>query len=130
MKAAILRIIVLAVVLAAGIYLWNTCAPLEKRLDALWLILTVFILSSALFQFLLIRSETQKPGTFVRVFMGAVSIKLLLYIGLIVLYCIFFPAHAVVFITGFLIHYLLFSAVEVVSLFGHFRKKESSPEKS
>jgi len=130
MRAALLRILILTLICSTGVFLWNSYGQEEKRLNALWLITGIFTLSSGLFQYLLIRAETQKPGTFVRVFMGAVALKLLVYIGLIVLYSIFFRAHAVVFIIGFLLHYLLFSGIEVISLFGHFRKKDSSNTKT
>jgi hypothetical protein len=130
MRAALLRILILTLICSTGVFLWNSYGQEEKRLNALWLITGIFTLSSGLFQYLLIRAETQKPGTFVRVFMGAVALKLLVYIGLIVLYSIFFRAHAVVFIMGFLLHYLLFSGIEVISLFGYFRKKDSSNTKT
>ena len=77
-------------------------------------------------------SKSAKSGTkhFIRFYMAATGIKLLLYIGVIILYALINKPGAMGFALCFLIHYCIFTVFEVAMAYQQFgnMKKESNVE--
>jgi hypothetical protein len=123
----LIQVTSLSLLCSAGIIAWNQMAPAEKQLNALWFILALFILLTIGIHHFLVRSAEKKPGAFVNTFMAATSLKLFLYLMVLVLFCLFNRQKAVVFIMGFLIIYFAFTAFEVIILLKFLQKKGNSP---
>lgn len=122
MKRFLMQLFALAVVIGAAILFWNTGAPQQFRLDALWLILIVFIITTSAVHYLLLKSTDKKAGAFVNNFIGATFIKLMLYLVVIIIFCISNRTKAKIFISGFLIQYLFFTAFEVWAILQQLKK--------
>jgi len=75
-----------------------------------------FALVSFCVYYILLKSTRQRFATFSRNFMLATSIKLILYLIILVAYALLMPKDAVNFITGFFVLYIAFSAFELVWL--------------
>ncbi|MBL7893075.1 MAG: hypothetical protein JNL63_10620 [Bacteroidia bacterium] len=126
MNRFLLQLFALSIFAGIGIWIWNTYSPEQKQLNDLWFILAFFVLITFLAHYLLVGRGDTKPNQFVRNFMGITSLKLLLCLFSIVVYGILNRAHAIAFIVGFLIHYLVFTAFEVVILLKHFSQNKPS----
>ena len=108
-------------VFALAIALWNNFAEVAFRNNALWFILALFIGVTILIHYLLISASEKQPGKLVFTFMACTSTKLFVFLILLVLYGWLDRAHAVVFIVGFLVHYVIFSGFEVLLLLQFFK---------
>jgi hypothetical protein len=87
-----------------------------------WLIFFYFILGTSVFHLGLLRSSMGKPQGFVRYYMGATTLKLMVHVVFILLFCLFNRDEAVRFIVTFLIFYLLYTVFEVAFAATKFRK--------
>ena len=81
-----------------------------------WIIYVYFIVLTILFHYGIVRTTQSRPQVFIRYYMGATTIKLLLHLGIIIFYSLFHRPEAVHFIITFMIIYLLFSAFEVMAV--------------
>jgi len=124
MNRFLVQLSILSILIAACIWGWNNYGPVEKHLNALWLILGVFILITTLVHYILVRSVDKNPGSFVRTFMASTSIKLFVYLIIITLYSMFNKSEAVLFIFGFLLMYLLFTGFEVITIMFFLKRKK------
>lgn len=127
MKAAytsfLIRLLVFSALIAGALWLWNAFAPVQRTLSLSWALLGFFVAITALVHYRLLRSGEGDPKAFVRQFMGLTSLKLLVYLLLIVFYAFSYKNTASVFILHFLVFYLLFTTFEVVLLYKHFSPK-------
>ncbi len=64
----------------------------------------------------LMKTVTDKPKAFNRVFMMQTTIKLLLYMVCILVYLLFYKQYAIPFAVQFLVVYLIFAVFEVISI--------------
>lgn len=77
----------------------------------------IFHIAATLISFLFIHKKIQQaPQKFINVYMANTTIKLLLYLVILMVYSLNFLNDAVNFIIGFFIMYLIFTAFEVVHL--------------
>ena len=81
-----------------------------------WGIFFYFCILTLLFHFGIVKTTQSRPQVFIRYFMAATSIKLLLHLGVIVVYSITHREHATRFIIEFMIMYLLFTVFEVTAV--------------
>ena len=105
--------IILAVVVVASQLLFSTifetfCFP--GRIISIWL---VWITTCAS-HYWVMKTVTDRPKAFNRVFMLQTTIKLLLYMVCIMVYLILYRQHGVPFTVHFLVVYLIFAIFEVV----------------
>ena len=106
--------------------LWNHEAPENFRIKTAFLILAVFSSSlSAVYVFLL-KSLNAAPQSFVLKYMSSVVFKFLFYILLVVLLLLFSGDNKPALVVHFMIYYLIFTILEVVSLYRTMRKRNSS----
>lgn len=86
------------------------------------LIYIYFSIITFLFHYGIVRTTRLRPQVFVRYYMGATTFKLLLHLGIIIIYSIFHRPMAVHFIVTFMIMYLLFTAFEVMAVWRKIKK--------
>ncbi len=109
----------------AGLWAWNTYAPAEKTLSYAWYLFAFFALTTLGVHAFLLRSGEAKPQVFIRRFMAITSAKMFVYLMLAVLVAFSDKAQAQVSLFHFLVFYFVFTAFEVVSLYGHFRPRSN-----
>jgi hypothetical protein len=68
------------------------------------------------------KTVTEKPKAFVRVFMLQTTIKLFLYMACIIAYLLLYKQHGIPFAVLFLINYLVFAIFEVLSILKFVKK--------
>lgn len=94
-----------------------------NKIDSVsWGLYLYFIFVTLLFHVGLVKYSQGRPQSFIRYYMGSTTLKLLLHMGIIVMYAFFNQADAVRFIVSFLIFYLLFTSFEVGVVWKQFRK--------
>ncbi|GAB4139157.1 MAG: hypothetical protein Fur0041_14250 [Bacteroidia bacterium] len=120
----LLYYILLIVACASGLYYWNAHQPAEKTHDLSWVIFGFVAFMTGAVHLFLLNAGKNDPKVFIRSFMAATSVKLFLYLAVMVLYAISVPEKAYGFIFHFLVFYLIFTAFEVIMLYLHFRPKK------
>ena len=86
-----------------------------------WAIYFYFVVVTVLFHFGLLRSSEGRPQVFVRYYIGTTTFKLMLHLGILVLYSLFNKPDAMRFIFTFMIFYFLFTVFEVMLVWRKFR---------
>jgi hypothetical protein len=87
-----------------------------------WSIYALFVITTVLMHLFLTAGSQVKPNVFVRKFMLATTLKLLLYLAIIVFYFLFNKANAKTFILWFLLHYTCFTVFETLMLYSNTKK--------
>jgi hypothetical protein len=77
------------------------------------IILLYFFTLTILFHFGMMNSMKGRPQQFIRFFMGATTLKLLVHIAVVVIYSLVNRPDAINFILTFFVVYILFTAFEV-----------------
>ena len=80
------------------------------------LIIWFFYFTGLLFHFLLLNFSEKKMKHFTNYFMASILIKLILYSSTIIIYIVNFKTDTKIFVSVFLISYLIFTTLEVISL--------------
>jgi hypothetical protein len=104
-----------------GLFFTSMYFP-EKVDLTTWLIFTYFLGLTLAFHLGLVRSAKRRAQDFIRYYMASTTLKLLLHMGVIIIYSLFNKADAVRFIITFLIFYLLFTTFEVAVVWKKFRR--------
>jgi hypothetical protein len=104
-------IVLLAIVI--GFYLQGI-SQAERQLT--WLIYIYFCLLTFIFHYGIVRTTQSRPQVFIRYFMAATTFKLLMHLGVIVIYSFLHRELATRFIITFLVMYLLFTVFEVLTV--------------
>ncbi|MBI3511087.1 MAG: hypothetical protein HY064_10525 [Bacteroidetes bacterium] len=119
----LLRYFIFLVVLSVALFSWNKFFP---RYDAGWMswALLIFLTLVYVFAHLYISAgEKGKPGVFVRRFMGATTLRLMLFLIAILIFTFTRRDKAVLFLFHFLVLYILFTVFEVITFYKQLRKK-------
>ncbi|MCF8297603.1 MAG: hypothetical protein K9J13_08695 [Saprospiraceae bacterium] len=90
--------------------------PIEYKTPT-WPYLILFFFSVTLIvHYILVKSTEKKFSKFTASFMLSTTVKLMLYLGVIVIYSLFYKDDAINFIITFFALYVLFTTFEVVSI--------------
>lgn len=87
-----------------------------------WFIFGYFVLLTAAFHYGLLMASKGNAQQFVRYYMGATTFKLLLHLGVIIVYCLLNRNDAVRFIISFSLFYLAFTVFEFTAVRKSFKK--------
>jgi hypothetical protein len=87
-----------------------------------WSIYLLFVVTTLLMHAFLAMGKNDKPNVFVRNFMLATTLKLLLYLAIIVFFFLFNKEIAKTFILWFLLHYTCFTVFETLMLYSKNKK--------
>ena len=71
---------------------------------------------------LIIKASEKTPSAIIRVYMMSSALKLFAYILIIVIFMLYDKVSGKAFALGFLAHYFLFSAFELISLIRFFKR--------
>ncbi len=93
--------------------------PLNKLT---WSIYALFVITTLLMHIFLTAGSNDKANAFVRKFMLATTLKLLLYLAIIVFFFLFNKMMAKTFILWFLLHYTCFTVFETLMLYSNTKK--------
>jgi hypothetical protein len=105
-------IIFLSVIASAIAWLNRNTGEQEQAMR--WWLLVFFGLITFLFHWGITRATQSRPQVFVRYYMGATTLKLMLNLVIIVVYALLHRDLAVSFIITFMIFYFLFTVFEVI----------------
>ena len=112
----------LTLILVAGIYLFSYFSG-NGIIDTMtWSLLLYFVFITLIFHVGLVKTSKGRPQVFIRYYMASTTFKLLLHMGIIIIYALFNKEDAIRFIVSFLIFYLIFTAFEVAVAWKQFRK--------
>jgi hypothetical protein len=117
----LVTLIIFTLVLAGVLLLVESSHP-EWVGNSSWAMLAYFFVLTAAFHWGLLGSSKGNPLAFIRYYMGATSFKLLIHLGILVLYAFFFGQHVVRFIVTFLFGYVLYTGLEVFLSWKRFRR--------
>jgi len=121
MKKYLQQFGIFAVIIAITMWLAGTLIFPEQVNGTSWAIYFYFVVVTVLFHFGLLRSSEGRPQVFVRYYIGTTTFKLMLHLGILVLYSLFNKPDAMRFIFTFMIFYFLFTAFEVMLVWRKFR---------
>lgn len=97
-------------------------APQMQLNKISWSIYTLFVVSTLMVHLFLTGDNSIKDNVFIRKFMLATALKLLVYLAIIVFFFLFYKALAKTFILWFLLHYTCFTAFETIMLYSSNNK--------
>jgi hypothetical protein len=100
----------------------SSSVPLLPLSKLTWSIYVLFVVTTFLMHLFLTASKTDKANSFVRKFMLVTTLKLLLYLAIIVFFFLFNKELAKTFILWFLLHYTCFTVFETLMLYGYNKK--------
>jgi len=99
----------------------------EKFISISWPFITAFFfaITRLVHQFLLKKSGGQQ-SKFINAFLLTTTVKLLLFLTMIVVYVLIFRADAIGFILTFFINYLIYTVFEIVSILKYLKLSDKS----
>ena len=115
MRKYIVTFFLFASVVAIIIY-FTGIGITSDELKLRWMIFGYFSVLTVAFHYGTVKTTQSRPQVFIRYFMAATSIKLLLHLGVIVIYSVLNRPLAITFIITFMIMYFLFTIFEVILL--------------
>ena len=116
----IIRLFVLSVFGGIGYYFLLPYLPVKLQYHHFLFIILFFIAATTAFHLGLTKSLASGSKQFIRYYMAATGLKLLLYIAMIVLYATVNKAGLMAFAFCFLLFYLLFTVLEVATSYKEF----------
>ncbi len=115
-KEFIFQETILAVVITlTGYFLFTSVLESYYRNVIPFLLVVVYLLTAGVHGLLLL-THRKEPQKFVRRYMLASVVKIVLYLFFIVIYLLLFPENAAIFLLSFLSFYFLFTLLEVFSI--------------
>ncbi|HNP48515.1 MAG TPA: hypothetical protein PKK99_01415 [Bacteroidia bacterium] len=110
-----------AAIVAALLWLMGSLFVPGQVNSISWGIYFYFVITTIAFHYGLLRSAEGKPQAFIRYYIGSTTMKLMLHLGILVLYVLFNKADAMRFIFTFMIFYFVFTGFEVSLVWKKFR---------
>lgn len=121
-KEFIIQETILAVAITLiGYLLFTTVLESFYRHVIPLLLVGVYLLTAAVHGFLLLTYK-KEPEKFVRRYLLAAGLKIVLYLFFLVIYLLLFPENAAIFLLSFLSFYFLFTLFEVISIHRTMKK--------
>jgi hypothetical protein len=111
-----LSVFLIFIVCIAGIIFLSSYKLTHEQYTMAWCIYIYFGILTLIFHYGIVRFTQARPQVFVRYYMGATTLKLLLHLGIIILYSFFHRTMATFFIITFMVMYLLFTVFEVIAV--------------
>lgn len=124
-RFALLNLIVTAILLIVWSILKKPVGEQYITSSALWIILFFLALNLLVF-YLMLKATTRRFSKFVNLFLLTTSLKLLVFLAIIITYSFLNRQGAVAFILNFFIIYLVYTVIEVI----HVMKAQTALKKS
>jgi hypothetical protein len=119
------KITIYAVVLAALQYILSIQIPDAYVSNAWPVVILFFFAFTVLMHRFLLKSTEGRPQKFIFSFMMITTIKILLYLGIILVYVLVNKPDAVAFIGVFFLNYFLFTGFEISSVMKFLEKPKA-----
>ena len=118
----LIKLLLFSLPVAVGNYCWNRFMPGQYLIPHGWFIFTFFVGTTALFHFITMNAAKGNPKNFIRYYMGAAGLRMLLFVIAILTYRFINKPCVIPFAIAFLVHYVLFTIFEVTTLLRYLRK--------
>ncbi len=116
LKIFIKKIVIFTIIIAALEFYLSTQLPDHLVSDSWPVIILFFLAFTVLMHRFLLKSTEGRPQKFIYSFMMMTTIKILLYLGIILIYVLVNRPDAVAFIAAFFLNYFLFTGFEIASV--------------
>jgi len=116
----LIALLLLSVALALVFHFTEPLFPTKMKFESFWIIQIIMIVASMLFHYGLTRSAAAGGQAFVRYFMGATSVKLMLFMIIMILFGLLNKEQAFGFILHFFIFYICYTVLEVAVAYRQF----------
>lgn len=119
----VLYLLTFSLLLCVVLFFFIPSLPDKFRFDEWWKIIVFFFIITSAFHYGLLKSTSKRPNAITIYYMATTTIKLLLYVGIIIGYSLMHKDKSAGFIVSFFIMYFFYTAFEVSILY----KKFSTP---
>lgn len=128
LKKTLMGLLFLAALsLVIGLVLFRSVFP-SHYFGLFPLLVVVFLLVNGVFFYMFFRSMKKTDAQFIRFFMAASGIKIMVYLVIILTYVLIVPQHAISFTVSLLLLYVVFTTYDLlVMLRVQKRKREKKP---
>ena len=116
LKVFINKIVIFTIIIAALQFFLTTQLPNHLVSNSWPVIILFFLAFTVLMHRFLLKSTEGRPQKFIYSFMMITTIKILLYLGIILVYVLVNRPDAVAFIAVFFLNYFLFTGFEISSV--------------
>ena len=110
------KIVIFTIIIVVLEYILSTQIPPNLVSNAWPVIILFFLAFTVLMHRYLLKSTEGRPQKFIFSFMMITTIKILLYLGVILIYILINRPDAVAFIAAFFLNYFLFTGFEISSV--------------
>jgi hypothetical protein len=124
-KRFLIKSLIILVIIEAA---WVLCSLVLKAYNFPGRIISILVVWAVTFGFhyWLLKAVDKNPKSFNWMYLLQTGIKLLLYIGCVVVYLLSFREFAIPFVVVFLVTYIVFAVFEVVSILKFIKNKAGS----
>jgi len=122
------KIIIFTIVVAALQYVVSMQLPVNYVSNSWPVIVLFFAAFTSIMHHYLLKSTLGNPKRFIFSFMMFTTIKILLYLAVILIYVLLNRLDAVAFIFAFFANYFLFTIFEIFSVLKYLKQNQSKPE--
>jgi hypothetical protein len=121
-KKFILYSIISCFVLMMGA--WPLSVFTDKRIDItpVFFVIPFVMIITIIFHSYLLQASKNDPKTFIGKYIASSGLKLMIYLTVIVFYIVWYQYNSKIFLTTFLISYIVFTFIEVVFILSHLKK--------
>jgi O-antigen/teichoic acid export membrane protein len=126
----ILLLLLFSLLFSAVLYFFIPALPEKFRYDEWWKVILFFMTATSAFHFGLLRSTQKRAASITIYYMASTTAKLLLYVGIMIVYSLLHKEKAAAFIATFFIAYFFYTIFEVGVLYKKFSVpvKKDPPE--
>jgi hypothetical protein len=122
LKKFIVYSLVAGIVLLFGAWPLLVFTDYQVDISPVFFVVPFVLVITIVFHYYLLQAAKGEPKAFIGKFMASSGIKLMIYLAVIVFYVIWHPQNSTVFLTAFLISYIVFTFIEVVFILSHLKK--------
>jgi hypothetical protein len=121
-KKFVIYSLVASFVLLMGTALVSAFANNQLNTAPVYFVVPFVMIITIIFHSYLLQATKGDAKAFIPKFMASSGIKLMLYLAVIVFYIVWYERDVKVFLTSFLISYIVFTFIEVVFILSHIKK--------
>ncbi|MDO8898603.1 MAG: hypothetical protein Q7V19_13215 [Bacteroidales bacterium] len=129
LKQFIKKLAIITIVLAVLSFIVFSYTSEAWTTNVWTLVLLFFFISNGLLYWLFLGAQQKKLSTFANFFMLSTSLKLLVYLAIIIVYLIFNREDAPPFLLSFFIYYIAYTGFEVKSIIKTQKQSENGSKK-
>jgi len=116
----IIWLVIFSLLLSVVFYFFIPSLPAKYRYDEWWKVIVFFVFTTAAFHYGLIKSTQKRANSVTVYYMASTTIKLLLYLGIMIGYSLLHKEKAAGFIAAFFMVYFFYTVFEVGILYRKF----------